>query len=349
MKTALIAGATGATGRDLVNRLAEDPDWQVYALARNPVELPGACFISVDLTDEQDSRQKLGSLSDVTHIFYTARFDHKPSQPEPVDRNLMMLRNTVEAVEHSASGLKHVHLVHGTKYYGSHIGPFKTPADEADPRCIQDVFYYAQEDYIIDRQRDKDWTWSTSRPHGICHDVPSEPRNLVLLTAVYALICKELGLPLTFPGTPESYDALFQCSSTGLLVSGMLWASTTPECGNQSFNMTNGDFIRWRNLWPKLADHFGLELGPVKTVRLAEAMANKGPVWDEIVRKNGLPATPFDDLIVWSYGDYVFRCGWDIMSSMNKARAFGFTETLDTEAEFFRLFNVFRERGVLPR
>ncbi len=45
-----------------------------------------------------------------------------------------MLVNSVSAIERTAPGLERVVLVTGTKYYGSHLGPFKTPAREDDPR-----------------------------------------------------------------------------------------------------------------------------------------------------------------------------------------------------------------------
>ena len=45
-----------------------------------------------------------------------------------------MLRNVLDAIEPIAPGLEHVHLVQGTKYYGMHLGPFRTPAREDDPR-----------------------------------------------------------------------------------------------------------------------------------------------------------------------------------------------------------------------
>ncbi len=61
-----------------------------------------------------------------------------------------------------------------------------------------------------------------------------------------------------------------------------------PACANQAYNVTNGDFIRWENLWPRFAEYFGMQAGPVKTVRLAQAMADKAPVWERIVARHGL-------------------------------------------------------------
>ncbi len=347
-KLAVIAGATGVIGRGLADELAGRPDWDVVALARKKVDVPGVRFIPVDLTDADDCRTKLIGLQDATHIFYAGRFDHVAGQPEPVEKNLSMLRNLVEPVEAQAPNLAHVHLVHGTKWYGSDLGPFTTPAREEDPRSMRTTFYYAQQDYIAAHQRGKNWTWTATRPHGICHAVPDAPRNLVLVIAAYALICREMGLPLSFPGTEANYHALYQCTSSDLLVESILWMAQTPGCANEAFNITNGDYIRWERLWPAFARHFGMEVGPVRTVRLATAMADKAPVWEAIVRKHGLKSTPFDQLALWSYGDFVLTPHWDIMSDTGKARQAGFARQVRTQDEFIRYFNHFTKAGVLP-
>jgi len=344
---AIIAGATGVIGRGLTESLAAD-GWDVVALARKPLNIPGVQFIPVDLTNTADCRAKLSGFTDATHILYSGRYDHATGTPEPVDTNLAMLQNLVEAVEPIAPRLQHIHLVHGTKWYGSNLGPFRTPAKEDDPRVLVNNFYYAQQDYIEARQRGRGWTWSTTRPHGICHLVPDSPRNLVLVIAAYATICREMGLPLCFPGTPENYHALYQCTSADFLVDAIRWMTNEPRCANQAFNITNGNYIRWENLWPAFARYFGMDIGPVRTVRLAEAMADKGPVWDTIVRKHGLAPTPYERLALWSYGDFVFTPGWDMMSDMTKARQFGFHRTVDTLGEFIRHFDAFRARRILP-
>jgi hypothetical protein len=47
--------------------------------------------------------------------------------------NVALLTNLMDAVEPAAEALQHVNLMHGTKWYGNHLGPFKTPAKETDP------------------------------------------------------------------------------------------------------------------------------------------------------------------------------------------------------------------------
>ena len=53
----------------------------------------------------------------------------------------------MEGVEAANPQLAHVHLVHGTKWYGCQMGPFPTPSREDDPRQLQPTFYYTQHDY----------------------------------------------------------------------------------------------------------------------------------------------------------------------------------------------------------
>ena len=38
-----------------------------------------------------------------------------------------MLENVVNVIEKIAPGLQHVSLAEGTKWYGCHLGPIKTP------------------------------------------------------------------------------------------------------------------------------------------------------------------------------------------------------------------------------
>jgi nucleoside-diphosphate-sugar epimerase len=347
---ALIAGATGMVGRRLAEYLAATGDWEVVGLARRPPAeaRQGIRYVAVDLTDPKACKDKIGAVPGVTHILYAARYDHDSRQPEPIDTNTQMLQNVVEAVEAGGDSLQHIHVVQGTKYYGSNLGPFKTPAREDDPRSLKGNFYYDQEDYLIERQAQANWTWSASRPHGILDHGLGIARNMTMVIGVYAAISKEMGLPLCFPGTPESYRAVYQCTGAEHLAKAVAWMSTEPRCANQAFNITNGDYVRWCNLWPRSADYFDMPMGPVRTVRLADVMADKAPVWDRIVEKYKLRPAPFGSVALWPYGDFLFAPHWDIMSSTVKARQYGFADVVDTESHFIELFEHYRKERVLP-
>ena len=346
---AIVAGASGVVGLRLAETLAADPQWQVTGLSRRAPAGVRFNTVAVDLTSFADTQAKLAHLTDTTHIFYAARYAHTTTAPEPIDLNTNMLKHVVEAVEPIAPKLQHIHIVEGSKYYGSTLGPYKTPTHESDPRVPNNNnFYYAQEDWLFERQRGKQWSWSASRPHAICDFSTGFARQLGLLIAVYANILKAEGEPLHFPGTAGNYDALYQCTEAGLLARAMRWMATEPRCANQAFNITNGDLIRWRNLWPLFSDYFGMRLGEVRGIKLGAVMPGKVDVWQGVASKNHLKTYTYDDFVVWPYGDFVFGPAYDIASSTIKARQFGFHECMDTGRMFIELFDYYRREKIIP-
>lgn len=347
-RKALIAGATGVVGRNLLRHLLAAGDWEIVALSRRTPDIQGAYqHIGVDLMNAAECAAKLGHLRDVTHIFFAALSGIRAIGPA-VTANLALLRNLVETLEPIAAGLEHIHVVHGTKWYGMHLGPFKTPAQENDPRHIPPNFYYDQWDYLVERQQGKRWTYSSSRPHGISGFALGNHSNLTLVIAIYAVICKELGLPLCHPGTPGNYTALYQCTDSGLLARALAWMATTPACANEAFNITNGDLIRWEHTWPKIGQYFGMSVGPRRHISLVQFMADKAPVWDRIVAKHGLQPNRYEQIVNWAYGDFVFTPEYDVVSSTSKARRYGFHECVDTEEMFPRLWNEMRAARIIP-
>lgn len=350
--TALVSGVTGVVGARIAQHLVDLGGWRVIGLSRRPPggqdRVAGVDYMALDLQDRAACAKAMAALQGVTHFFNAARFEHVTTQPEPIDINTAMFVNVLDALEQGGHPLRHVHLVQGTKYYGSTAGRFPTPARENDPRSLHDTFYFAQEDIAIARAQAGGWTWSASRPHGICDPSPTIVRSMARLIGVYAAICKELGRPLSFPGTPENYRAIYQCTDCRLLAKAIVWMASGPKCGNQAFNVTNGEFFRWEHLWPRIAAYFGMPAGPVVTIKLAAAMADKGAIWDRIVARHGLRQIPYDQAAIWSYGDFLFTPGWDMMSSTTKLRQFGFCDVVDTETMFFSLFDALRAARVLP-
>ena len=348
-RVALVSGATGVVGRRLAEHLSQQPHWRVIGIARRAPHDAGPIeWIALDLTDASAVRAAAPAFSAVTHVFQCARYAHATTAAEPIQPNLAMLENLVDATERLSNALEHVHLVQGSKCYGSELGPYKTPAKETDPRVLASNWYYAQEDWLVERARGKRWSWSASRPHGVCDVDPGIVRSMARVLAVYAAISKALGMPLCFPGSDASYRALYQCTDATLLAHAIAWMATEPKCAGEAFNVTNGDYIRWINLWPRFAQYFGMECGPVRTVRLAQAMLDKASIWERIVLQHDLSPTPFEQTALWPYGDFIFNAGYDIMSDTSKLRRFGFWETVDTGEMFLRLFDYFRRNRIVP-
>ena len=172
--------------------------------------------------------------------------------------------------------------------------------------------------------------------------------NHLLGLAVYGAISKELGLPLRWPGKPGAFFGVYQFTDVELLAKATTWAATTPACAGQAFNVSNGDVERWSNLWPRLADFFGTEPGPVQTIRLAEVMADKEPLWARIVERHGLREYRIGDLAYWPFMDAIYAQDYDHVFSMVKIRKAGWTEVVDSEEMLLRQLGGLRRDRVIP-
>jgi len=351
-KCAVVVGALGVIGRYIVERLVASGDWDVIGLSRRPgAEGPRLRHVSVDVLDPDDVAAKLSGLTDTTHVFYAA-FQSKAGAASGYASNIApnrdMLVNAVTALDKASDKLARVVLVTGTKYYGMHLGPFRTPARESDPRHLGPNFYFDQIDWLADFQQGKSWDWAELRPHGLCGFSPGTAMSLLPALAVYAAISKELGLPLRFPGKPGAFTSLYQVTESGHMAKGALWAATEPRCSNQAYNMTNGDVFRWANIWPRLAEVFEMPYGEVQTISLVQQMAEMKPVWERMAEKYGLKPIPWEQLVAWPFADYVFSVDWDVISSMTKAREHGFIDVVDSEEMFVRLLTKMRREKIVP-
>jgi len=346
--TALVIGAGGVIGRNLIDYLMTLPEWNVIGVSRRGGEdAPRLRYISADLLNEADTHDKLGHLATVTHIFYAA-YQDRPTWAELVQPNLAMLVHVVNTIEPIAPNLQHISLMQGYKVYGAHLGPFKTPAKETDAYHMPPEFNVDQQQFLEDRQPGSSWTWSALRPSVVCGFALGNPMNLAMVIGVYAAISKELGLPLRFPGKPGAYHSLLEMTDATLLAHATVWAATDPRCANQAFNITNGDLFRWNELWPRIAAFFELETAPPLTLSLATVMADKEDLWKSMIEKYGMVNTPYDDVSSWAFGDFVFSWDYDFFADGSKARRFGFHDFIDTEAMFMDIFRNLRDRKILP-
>jgi nucleoside-diphosphate-sugar epimerase len=346
--SALVIGANGIVGRNMIDLLCRETDWTVNAVARSHRQSSDRVRqISVDLLDRAASRTALGAIGPIDYVFVAALATGSTLAEEVVP-NLELLRNSVSPLIAPGDGLRHVCLVQGTKWYGSHLGPYRTPARENDLRHEGVNFYYDQRDWLSAAQAEGAWSFSTLRPHFISGFNVGNPHNMMAALGVYAAIKRELGEALDFPGTDACFDTLSMATDVLLLNKAMIWVATTPQCANQDFNITNGDYFRWRNIWPAIAEDFGISAGAVTTLCLAEYMSDKSPVWDAIVRKHALQSVPLDKIVDWHWADFLFRSGWDDMSSTIKARRYGFTDCVDTQDDMLTVLARYRDERVLP-
>ncbi len=349
-KVGIVIGATGVTGTPLAEQLLV-AGWKVYGVSRHLPLLRGGTHanfhhIAVDLTDGAAARAALAACADITHVFHCAN-------DAQADTRLNMITNTLDAVEAAAPGFANINLLQGTKYYGSYLGPFKTPAKETDPRVAGGDFYYSEEDLVTGRQRGKRWTWSGVRPQAVCGYAAGNPVNLATVLAIYGSLLRELKQPFGFPSTEACFNALIQAVDAELLARGAIFVSTAPGCGNRAYNVGNGDSFRWKYMWPALGRWFGLEPAGPQKYSLKEFLSDKQPLWDEMTRKYALKAFPFERTPEWAQGAFTppnsrLGCEYDFISDTTRVRQSGFAECIDSEQMFLGMFERFRKEELIP-
>jgi nucleoside-diphosphate-sugar epimerase len=352
----LIAGVLGVVGRSALRYFESLSDWAVVGLSRRTPDFTStARFIEVDLTDAAACKEKLADVDAVTHILYCANYE-KPRlvsgwlDPDHVVVNLAMLQNLMNGLGDKLRTLQHVVLMQGTKAYGAAAGPIKIPARENDPRYLAPNFYYAQEDYLKDTQREWNWHWTILRPQWVCGFAIGGSMNGMAALGTLAAISRELEQPLRFPGEPTR---LVEATDAGLLAAAVHWAMASPDCRNEIFNIVNGDCFTWGNLWPRIAKLFEMECGPALPHRLDRVMSDKAEVWERIVRRHGLKSYRLSELVPnWGFADNLF--GYrappePLLLSGIKARKFGFGNCQDSEEMVLNWLRFMQEECVLPR
>ncbi len=132
------------------------------------------------------------------------------------------------------------------------------------------------------------------------------------------------------------------------LARALVWAATNARCASEAFNITNGDYIRWQNVWADIASFFQMPAAEVQTIGLTEYMSDKADLWDRIVINHDLRRYDLHELAAWPFLEAILGIEYDIMSDTVKAREFGFTEVVDTMRMFPRLFAGFRRDRIIP-
>jgi nucleoside-diphosphate-sugar epimerase len=357
MKVAIF-GATGVVGYAAAEHFAALPGWEVVAVSRRTVDVPGTAHVRVDLTDRTATGGALRSkaFTGTTHVVFAALQESADlisgwHDPELMARNLHMFRNALEPLAVSGS-LRHVSLLQGAKAYGLHVGRTPVPAKERAPRDAHENFYFLQEDTLRGLAEGAEWSWSILRPQVVFGESIGSPMNLLPAIGVYAAIEREHGRPLAFPGGPPG---VHEAVDARLLARSLAWAAVAPEARGEAFNITNGDVFAWQDVWATIADAFGMEAGQAAPQRLADTMPPRREEWAAVVDRYGLRA-PRDMAgfvgASWVYADLLFgtlgaRTLPALLSTV-KVRHAGFGDCIDTEDMFREWVERLQERRLLP-
>ncbi|KAK4377231.1 hypothetical protein RND71_003527 [Anisodus tanguticus] len=360
---ALIIGVTGIVGNSLAEilPLADTPGgpWKVYGVARRPRPSWNADhpieYIQCDISNPEDTQSKLSVLTDVTHVFYVT-WASRSTELENCEVNGKMFQNMLDAIIPNCPNLSHICLQTGRKHYHGSFEWFgkvahDPPHHEGLPRLPIPNFYYTLEDILFKEVEKKEGlTWSVHRPGMIFGFSPYSLMNIVGTLCVYAAICKHEGLPLRFPGVKAAWDGYSDSSDADLIAEHQIWAAVDPYAKNEAFNVSNGDVFKWKHFWKVLAEQFGVEVAEFdegKRCTLGEMMKDKGAVWDEIVKENGLVPTKLEEVGVWWFVDLIL--GGDCpLDTMNKSKEHGFLGFRNSQKAFISWIDKVKAYKVVP-
>ncbi|MFN3866031.1 MAG: SDR family oxidoreductase [Demequina sp.] len=349
---ALVVGASGITGSALVHQLTAS-GWRVTGLSRSPVPGSPAQHVAADLRSLESLREGLGELRP-THVFFTA-WSRQATELENIRVNGAMVRDLL-AVLGPQGTLRHVALVTGLKHY---LGPFEaygqgdlpdTPFLEDAERLPVDNFYYAQEDELFAAAAAYGFSWSVHRSHTVIGHAVGNAMNIASTLAAYAGIQAHVDRPFIFPGSRTQWDGVVDLTDANLLADHQAWAAITPGAANTAFNVVNGDVVRWRRLWPRLAAHLGVEAqGPGDVPQpLEDQMEGAESVWAELVSQHGLAEPDLTRVASWWHTDADLGRDMEVLADMTRSRLLGWTGYVSTERALFGVVDRYRAERWVP-
>lgn len=348
---ALVVGSSGIVGSAL-SRLLASEGWSVAGLARRPGADSDVTPISADLLDPAALTSALSTVAP-THLFLTT-WARQASEAENIRVNAQMVRNVLDAVRASDT-VRHVALVTGLKHY---LGPFEaygkgalpqTPFREEQGRLDVENFYYAQEDELFAAAARDGFTWSVHRPHTVTGVAVGNAMNMATTLAVYASICRFTGRPFRFPGSAVQWNSLTDVTDADQLARHLRWAATTPAAANQAFNIVNGDVFRWKWMWGRIAEWFGIEAAAFdEPAPLEQQMTDDAPIWTEMAQRFGLAEADISRLISPWHTDADLGRPIEVVTDMSKSRKLGFLDYQASDEAFFQVFARLRKSRLIP-
>ncbi|GLA02489.1 hypothetical protein AnigIFM60653_001961 [Aspergillus niger] len=345
------------------------PRSRIIVTSRRPLPTPWIDprveFVAVDFLESVETIiSKIKDIcAPVTHAYFTS-YVHDDDFRVLREKNVPLFRNFLDAVDAVCPALRRVSLQTGGKYYGVHLGPVKVPLEESFSRYEDQGFnfYYNQEDYLREVQKRRNtWSYNIIRPNAINGYAPhANGMSEALTIAIYMLICRELNQPATFPGNEYFWNSIDDNSYAPSLADLTVWASSQEHCRDEVFNHVNGDVFVWKHIWQDVAKYFGVEVpepkfekaaGQAKTlsneIDMVEWAKDKRAVWETVVQKHGGKVEAFD-WGTWGFFNWATGKSWLTISSINKARKYGWQRHDNTFDTWIETYRSFENAGVLP-
>ena len=173
--------------------------------------------------------------------------------------------------------------------------------------------------------------------------------NMATTLAVYASICRFTGRPFRFPGSEVQWNSLTDMTDAGQLAKHLRWAADTDAARNEAFNIVNGEVFRWKWMWSRIAEWFGIEAAPFDgPVPLEQQMAGDAEVWRDMSAKFGLAEADVGKLISPWHTDADLGRPIEVVTDMSKSRKLGFVDFQASDEAFFNVFSALRASKLIP-
>ncbi|KAL2832607.1 hypothetical protein BDW59DRAFT_169428 [Aspergillus cavernicola] len=384
-KHALIFGASGISGWSLMKQCVSYPTPSTFAhitgLCNRPVDKqnlflpddPRLNIVSgIDLTAPLETvvselKKKVPSVEDVDIVFFCAYIqtnDHASLR----EVNTALLKTAVQAITTASNKVSTIILQTGGKGYGLEFPgkvSIKTPLHEDLPRIPEPyrskIFYYDQYDLLerMSQEAGCTWTFSEIRPDGIVGFAPvSNAMNMAHGIAFYLSIYRVVfgkGAKVSFPGKKHGYYSTHSDTFQDVLSKMEIYAAVNRgRCGNGSvFNVGDGETVTWSGVWPGICEYFSL-VG-VEPEEEKEKGSMEGFVqghmkeWQGFVEKYGLQRGSVE-CQNWGHTDFMLvDFDFNREYSLEKARAVGFDERIDTVQGYTVVFDRMAEAQLIPK
>ncbi|TDZ17350.1 Short chain dehydrogenase sirQ [Colletotrichum orbiculare MAFF 240422] len=389
-KAAIVFGASGVSGWAFVNELLQDypapGTWsKVYAHFNRPVSREETLWPNDDRLNVISGVDLLGSsveeisnalraqapdIAEVTHAYFLAYKANSAPLVE-VKENEILLRRAITALDSLAPSLEFVVLQHGGRYYGLHLmedrptGDIHPPYKETMPMLAKplrdELFYYAQLEWLEKFAADRQWGWCETRPDIVIGFTPAHNAyNLAGTVGVFCSLFRELhgeGAECPFPGTEKSWNAVWSHSSSDMLARQAIHISLTqPWCSRKGEAFNAADSLTastWSKRWPEICSYFGLQgvkLDQDDPIEMRSFIKGNSSAWEAMETKYNLRQGFADRPFETPSWEHIMMSQFDFDRPYDVAKIYGtgFSEERTTLQAWKPVFERMRRAKVIP-
>ncbi|KAK1658391.1 hypothetical protein BDP55DRAFT_398416 [Colletotrichum godetiae] len=319
-----------------------------------------------DLTSQLEG--KVDKIKGVTHVFYFVFNQGDGDDIAECEMNCGMMQTVVDAVTSLSASLQAFVYSGGTRGYGIYTpgGTFTPPleesmADNLPEDYTKTVAYPWWRKILAKASKGKPWTWSEVCPDAVVGFSPNGSGfSLALHWAQYLSLYaynnrvyekSNVIIEVPFPGNQDGYNSLCTPVSSRTLGRIAIHASLHgDECGGKVINMADREQpTKFSDLWPSLADWFGLVgVGPKENdnaEKPGEYVKKYGQIFEEngcgraVIAGVGGGSVQLDSVGYW--------LSFDRQLSLQRLRSVGFTEERDPVEGWLEAFEKFKEAKII--